>query len=331
MFFKSPHFFLLFILLVPFAYYVKRKSKSPSLRFSNTLLLDEFKPSLKARLSSNLIWLRFASLCLVIFALARPQLPVPESKLRSEGIDIVLAIDCSTSMRALDFKINGKRADRLEVVKTVVADFIKARQSDRIGLVAFSARPYTVCPLTLDYDWLISNLERVKTGMIEDGTAIGSGIAASLARLRQSRAKSKIIILLTDGVNNTGKTPPLTAADAARALNVKVYTIGSGSRDVVPYPVQGLFGNIVYQNVKIELDEDTLMKIAEATNGKYYRATDTQSLKKIYKEIDSLEKTPVEEKGYLEYKELFAYFAVAVFIFLAAEIVLSQTILRKLP
>jgi Ca-activated chloride channel family protein len=234
-------------------------------------------------------------------------------------------------MLAEDFKLGGQRQNRVEVVKSVVKDFIMGRSNDRIAIVAFAARAYMVCPLTLDYGWLLDNLERVKTGLVEDGTAIGAGIATSLNRLKDTKGKSKVIILLTDGRNNTGKISPLTAAEAARALKIKIYTIGAGSKGPVPYPVKDFFGNTVYQPVEIDIDEDTLIKIADITGGKYFRATDTESLRKIYKEIDSLEKTVIEEKGYLEYNELFNIFLILSLVFLLLDIILSNTILRKIP
>jgi Ca-activated chloride channel family protein len=305
--------------------------RQPGLKFSSGDLLGKPKASLKLRLSRNLVYLRPAAAVLLVLALARPQTPVADSKVQSEGIDIVLAIDCSTSMLAEDFRLGGERQNRLEVVKSVVKDFIMGRKNDRIGIVVFASRAYTVCPLTLDYGWLLDNLERVKTGLVEDGTAIGSGIATSLNRLRDSKAKSKVIILLTDGRNNTGDISPLTAAEAAKALKIKIYTIGAGSKGPVPYPVKDFFGNTVYQPVQIDIDEDTLIKIADMTGGRYFRATDTESLRKIYKEIDGLEKTAIEEKGYLEYNELFGMFAVAALLLLLAEIILSNTLLRKIP
>jgi Ca-activated chloride channel family protein len=213
----------------------------------------------------------------------------------------------------------------------VVSEFIRGRQNDRMGIVAFAARAYTVCPLTLDYGWLLQNLERIKIGMIEDGTAIGSGIGSSLNRLKDTKAKGKVVILLTDGRNNAGKLAPLTAAEAARALGVKIYTIGVGTKGLAPYPIKDFFGNTVYQPIRIDIDEDTLIKIAAKTNAKYFRATDTESLRKIYEEIDRLEKTPIEEKGYLEYKELFGLFLIPGLILLFSEVILGNTVLRRLP
>jgi len=205
------------------------------------------------------------------------------------------------------------------------------RQSDRIGMVAFAARAYTVCPLTLDYPWLISNLERVEIGAIEDGTAVGSAISSSLNRLKDTEAKAKVIVLLTDGVNNAGKISPLTAAEAAKALGVKIYTIGAGTKGLAPYPVRGLFGQKGYRNIKVEIDEKTLKKIARMSGGKYFRATDAKSLKNIYREIDALEKTPIEETGFQQYKELFSRLVVSALSLLMLEIFLSNTVLRRLP
>jgi len=324
------------LILIPviallFLYKHKRQGAESSFKFSSGELFGKLKGSFKLRLSQRLVYLRFLAMALLIFALARPQSPVADSKIHSEGVDIVLALDCSTSMLAEDFKLGGQRQNRVEVVKNVVKDFIIGRKNDRIAIVVFASRAYTVCPLTLDYGWLLDNLKRVKTGLVEDGTAIGSGIATSLNRLRDSKAKSKVVILLTDGRNNTGKISPLTAAEAAKALRIKVYTIGAGSKGPVPYPVKDFFGNTVYQSVQIDIDEDTLMQIADMTKAKYFRATDTESLRKIYKEIDALEKTDIEEKGYLEYNELFSLFLILALIGLILDIVLSHTLLRKIP
>jgi len=319
------------IVLLFFLYKQKKQVSESGFKFSSGELVGKLNGTFKLRLSQNLIYVRILAVILLIFALARPQSPVADSKIQSEGIDIVLAIDCSTSMLAEDFKLGGQRQNRVEVVKNVVKDFIMGRKNDRIAIVAFASRAYTVCPLTLDYGWLLDNLERVKTGLIEDGTALGSGIATSLNRLKDSKAKSKVVILLTDGRNNTGKISPLTASEAARALKIKVYTIGAGSKGPVPYPVKDFFGNTVYQPIQIDIDEDTLIKIADMTGAKYFRATDTESLRKIYKEIDELEKTTIEEKGYLEYNELFNVFLILSLMFLLLDIVLSNTILRKIP
>jgi Ca-activated chloride channel family protein len=289
------------------------------------------KPTFRVKLSRSLVMIRIAALILIILALCRPQSVIEETRIETEGIDIVLAIDTSTSMLAEDFTINGKRENRLEVVKKVVKEFIGGRHSDRIGIVAFASRAYTVAPLTLDYDWLMHNLERVKTGIIEDGTAIGSGLSAALNRLKNTDAESKVIILLTDGRNNAGRISPLTAAEVAGALYIKVYTIGAGTKGLAPYPAKDIFGNTVYQSVKINIDDETLRKIAEKTDAKYFRATDTESLKDIYRQIDKLEKTKIEETGYREYRELFHYFLLSGLALLIFEIIINNTILRRVP
>lgn len=329
--FHNPIFLILIPAAAAIIFFAKKQNAQSGIRFSSEDFLNKLKSSFKIKLAKNLFFLRLASVTLIILALARPQSPVADSKIQSDGIDIVLAIDCSTSMLAEDFKISNRRQNRIEVVKDVVKDFIRARKNDRIAIVAFAARAYTVCPLTLDYGWLLENLERIKTGMIEDGTALGSGIASSLNRLKETAAKSKIIILLTDGRNNTGKISPFTAAEAALALKIKVYTIGAGSKGLAPYPMNDFFGNTVYQPIQIDIDEDTLIKVASLTNAKYFRATDTESLRKIYKEIDKMEKTTIEDKGYLEYNELFPIFLIPGIILLFLEIILSNTVLRKIP
>jgi Ca-activated chloride channel family protein len=254
-----------------------------------------------------------------------------ETIFKTEGIDIVLTIDASGSMAAEDFKKDGKRQNRLAIVKDVVQEFVDQRQNDRIGLVAFGGVAYTVCPLTTDYSWLSKNLERITLGLIEDGTAIGSGIASSVARLRSSEAKSKVIVLLTDGIHNAGKLNPLEAARVAESLGIKIYTIGAGTKGYAPFPATDFFGRTVYQNILIEIDEKTLQEIAKITGGQYFRATDTESLRQIYKEIDALEKTKIEQVGFLEYEELFHWFLLVALIFLLMQILLEQTVFLKVP
>ncbi len=271
------------------------------------------------------------AVCLVV-ALARPQGGIAASRVRTEGIDIMLAVDVSSSMLAEDFTVDGKRANRLAAVKKVVADFIARRGGgDRIGLVLFAARPYTQCPLTLDHGWLQRNLDRAEIGMIEDGTAIGSALAAAVGRLQASHAKSKIIILLTDGQSNAGKIGPLAAAEAAGALGYRVHAIGAGTRGMAPFPARDLFGNRVFQPVPVDVDEKTLEQIATQTGGRYFRATDTESLEAIYAEIDTLEKTPHSGLHYREYRELYAWVLVPAVLLLAGELILARTVLRVLP
>lgn len=329
----NPWILLLIMFLPLLVYLVKRfeDQKQSSLRFSNQDLIKELKPSLRVKLSQRLIYLRMAGLCLFIFAASRPQSVLEETNIHVEGIDIVLAVDASSSMRAMDFEMGARRVDRLEVVKNVVSDFIRKRPNDRIGMVAFSALAYTVCPLTLDHDWLERNLERVRIGMIKDGTAIGSAITAALNRAKDAETKEKIIILLTDGRNNAGRISPMASAEAAKALGVRIYTIGAGTKGLAPYPVKDMLGNTVLTPLKIEIDEELLKKIAQTTDGEYFRATDTKSLKKIYERIDNLEKTPMEETGYNIYKELFMFFLIPALILLVLEISLSGAYLRRLP
>ncbi len=329
--FKTPLVLLLIPLVLAAAYFIKRRAKVASFVFSSTDVANKVPGSWKSRFAFIPGALRLALLLLLVIALSGPRKVSLDSKISTEGLDIVLAIDCSGSMAAEDFTINGKRKNRLDVIKGVVAEFIDARPYDRIGLVAFGSRAYTVCPLTMDHAWLKTNLDRVRLGLIEDGTAIGSGISSSVIRLKKSQAKSKIVILLTDGVNNAGKIDPITAAKNAAALKVKVYTIGAGAKGLAPFPVQDMFGRKFYQTVQIDIDEASLTKIADMTQGKYFRATDTESLRNIYKEIDRLEKTKIEQTGYKQYEELFWICVVLGLVLLLIEIILSNTIFLRIP
>jgi Ca-activated chloride channel family protein len=288
-------------------------------------------PGQRARWRWLLPALRLAAVGLLILGLTRPQLGRAATQVRAEGIDIMLAVDLSGSMLAEDFQLDGDRANRLEAVKRVVKEFLAKRPNDRVGLVLFAARPYTQAPLTLDHGWLLTNLERAQIGMIEDGTAIGSALATAVGRLESSEAKSKIVILLTDGQSNAGKVPPLTAAESAKALGYRVYTIGAGTRGTAPYPQVDPFGRKVYVNMPVDVDEDTLKAIAETTGGKYFRATDTDSLRRIYDDIDKLETTSEEGLQYLDYDELYVWLVVAALLLLVGEAVLAQTWLRVLP
>jgi Ca-activated chloride channel homolog len=331
--FESP-WLLLLILLVPIVVFIAerfRNNLTGSLRFSDKGLLDKLKPTLKIRLTGSLIYLRAVVLILVVISLARPQKPIEETKIYVEGIDIVLVLDTSTSMQAMDFEMGGRRFDRLTVVKNVVEEFIKNRPNDRIGIVAFAAQAYTVCPLTLDHDWLERNLERVTIGMVEDGTAIGAAISGAVNRIKDTKAKEKTVILLTDGQNNAGKVSPLAAAEAAKTMGIKVYTIGAGTDGFAPFPVKTMFGETVLQPVEVKIDEKLLKEIAKITGGQYFRAIDTQSLWDIYKEIDKLEKTKIEEVGYRKYDELFWMFLFPALGLLLVEIAARKTIFRRIP
>jgi len=329
----TPQALLLLLAIPPLVYLVKRldaRTRS-SFRFSDRHLVEGLKPSWRIIFARRLVYLRAASLALFIIAASRPQSTIEETKIYVEGIDIVLAVDVSSSMLAMDFEIGGRRVDRLEVVKKVVEDFVQKRPNDRIGLVGFASQAYTICPLTLDHNWLEKNIERLQVGLIEDGTAIGSAISASLNRLKDTETKEKIIILLTDGRNNSGRISPMAGAEAARALGVRIYTIGAGTKGLAPYPVKDMFGNKVLRHVKIDIDEKLLREIADITGGMYFRATDTRSLENIYDRIDELEKTPMEEVGYNIYHELFSFFLIPGLLLLAGEIALSNTILRRIP
>jgi len=268
---------------------------------------------------------------LMIVGLARPQRAHSRTEISANGIDIVLGLDVSGSMQALDFQINRQRVNRIEVVKSVVSKFIDERSDDRIGLIAFAGAPYLVSPITLDHDWLQQNLERVTVGAADDGTAIGSAIAAGVNRLRLTPAKSKVFILLTDGVNNTGKISPLAAAEAAKAMGVKIYTIGVGVRGDAPIPVRDAAGNTRLIMAKVDVDERTLQAVAQETGGKFYRATDTDSLQKIYEEINRFEKTAQTVQKFERTEELYPWALVPSLAILGLSLTLQQTRLRRLP
>ncbi len=333
MIFSSKWFLLTLLILPVMVHFYRKRTFTTSIKFSDIGNLKRLKPSLMFRLRSILIVLRISALALLILGLARPQKGIENTKISTEGIDIVLALDVSGSMRAQDFTINRKRTDRLTVVKQVVRDFISRRLNDRIGTVIFARYAYTQCPLTIDYGVLLQFLDNVQIvdDPNEDGTAVGSAIATAVKRLKDSKAKSRIIILLTDGRNNIFDVDPITATEIAKAFNIKIYTIGVGTYGEVPYPTQDFLGRQVLTPVRIDIDEDTLKEIAHNTGGKYYRATDSKSLRKIYKEIDTLEKTETLSNTFMEYREIFGYFVLPGLFLLLAEIVLANTRLRKIP
>lgn len=308
-----------------------RTGRTGALLYPSADLVRSIGRGVTANVGRARTTLRLLALALLVVALARPQQGLGTAEVETSGIDIVLALDVSGSMRALDFELDGKRADRLEVVKSVVRRFVDARQDDRIGIVGFAGRPYLVSPLTLDHDWLAQNLERVRIGLIEDGTAVGSAIAASVNRLREQKAKSKVVVLLTDGVNNAGKVEPLTAAEAARALGIKVYTIAAGTQGEAPMPVTDRFGNERVVMAPVEVDEKTLRAVAERTGGAFFRATDTRTLEGIYAQIDQLERTAETVKRYEEYRELYHWPLLLGLVVLALELLLAETRLRSLP
>jgi Ca-activated chloride channel family protein len=276
------------------------------------------------------LWAVFAAV-LMIVGLARPQRGHSRTEVTANGIDIVLGLDVSGSMQALDFLVDNQRVNRIEVVKSVVGKFIDERPNDRIGLIAFAGAAYLVSPITLDHDWLQQNLERVTIGGVDDGTAIGSAIAAAVNRLRTTPAKSKVVILLTDGMNNTGKISPLAAAEAAKALGVKIYTIGVGVRGKAPVPVRDEAGNVRLIMAQVDVDEKTLQTVADQTGGKFYRATDTDSLKKIYEQINRLETSAQTVQKFEHYDELYPWALIPALAIIGFGFILQQTRYRSLP
>lgn len=329
--FHDPWLLLLLLLLPVWLWWQRRVAARGGLRFSSVAAAQNAR-SFWARVGPTLLTaLSGATLVLFVVALARPQVGRSESRMKTEGIDIVLAVDVSGSMLAMDFKVNDKSLDRISVVKQVVKEFVAARPNDRIGMVAFAGRAYVASPLTLDHDWLERNLDRIKVGLIEDGTALGSGLGTAVNRLRDTKAKSRVVILLTDGVNNVWKVQPMDAAKAAKEFGVRVYTIGAGTRGVAPMPVS-MGGRIVgYQPMPVEIDEQLLKQIAELTGGQYFRATDTDSLREIYQQIDKLEKHVVETVKYEDWRELFPWFLGPGLGCLLLAVTLQHTRLRRLP
>lgn len=329
--FSHPEVLWLLVLIPPLAFLRGRRGVATAIRYSTTQTARALAVARKSKAGKWLGTLRMLALGLLVVALARPQIVHGTSEVEASGIDILLAVDVSGSMEALDFHIKGEPVNRIDVVKKVVSKFIEERPNDRIGLVAFAGRPYMVSPLTLDHNWLQQRLETINTGMVEDGTAIGSAIASGVNRLRDQNAKSKIVILLTDGMNNTGKISPLTSAEAAEALGIKVYTIGAGSRGEVPVPVTDQFGNRQLVTARVDIDEDTLKKVARMTGAHYYRATDTDSLGRIYNEINKLETTTRKIKKFEHRNEVFPWVAIPALLFLGIELTLAHTRFRRLP
>ncbi len=320
------------LLLIPVLALLKGKfGGTPGILFSSTQLVVAVGKKRRAHAGAILSSLVYAAMAFLIIALARPQLGSTVEHVQASGVDIMLVLDVSGSMIAEDYVIGTSRANRIDVVKRVTQQFIEARPNDRIGIIAFAGRPYLVSPLTLDHDWLIQNLDRVQIGLVEDGTAIGSALASAAARLKDRDAKTKLIVLLTDGANNAGKVQPLTAAEAGKALGIKIYTIGAGSNGPVPVPMKDAFGRTVYQKMVFDFDEKLLDQIAAIGDGKYFRAADTSSMGKTFKEIDRLEKTKVEVDKSVNYHDYFPLALLLSFLFLGAEAFLSQTLWRRLP
>lgn len=327
MFFANPAYLYLLVLLVPMVlwYIYKQRNKQPNIRISSLEPFVKAPKTYKNYLRHLPFVLRMIVVILVIIVLARPQSTDNWQSSMTEGIDIMLAVDISSSMLTEDLKPN-----RLEAAKDVAAEFINGRPNDNIGLVCFAGESFTQCPLTTDHTVLINLFKDIHSGMIEDGTAIGLGIANAVNRIKDSQAKSRVIILLTDGSNNRGEIAPITAAEIAKTFGIRIYTVGVGTYGTAPYPMQTPFG-VQYQNVTVDIDEPTLKQIASVTGGAYFRATDNKKLKAIYEEIDQMEKTKISVKEYSKKKEEFLPFALWALALLLLEVLLRNSILRTIP
>ena len=314
---------LLLMLLIPVLLWWRTRRRGPAVNFPDGAMLKKLPVSLAVRLQPLLTVLYVLGLACLIVAIARPQRGLQESRVNTEGVDIVLLLDLSTSMETPDFSRNGQRQTRIESAKQVISEFISKRKDDRIGMVAFAALPYSIAPLTLDHSWLVQRMDGLHTGMLEDGTAIGDAIASAVNRLRDSKAKSRIVILLTDGINNRGELTPENAAQAAAALGIKVYTIGVGGG----LPVRQGFFTLPPQ----EIDEATLKRIAERSKAKFFRARDLKTLEEVYDRIDKLEKTEIEMQQFTRFEEKAGGWLIAALIFLTLEKVFSLSRFGRLP
>ena len=325
--FANPYFLLL-LLLVPifvvFHFFYLNKKRT-QITFSDFNSFSGIKPTLKQQFNFLPFVLKMLAFALAVVALARPQSSMSGQNIKTEGIDIMMALDISNSMLAEDLKPN-----RIEAAKKVAEEFIDSRPNDRIGLVIFGGESFTQCPLTTDHAVLKNLFTGIESGMLADGTAIGEGLATAVNRIRKSKAKSKVIILLTDGVNNIGSISPGTAGEIAKTFGIRVYTIGVGTRGMAPFPVRTPFG-IQYQNMEVQIDEGILKQIAADTDGKYFRATNTSKLKTIYDEIDKLENTKLDVTEFHNYTEEFYPWALAALLFFLIDILLRYTLFKKLP
>lgn len=325
--FEYPYFLLLLLiipLLIVFQIFYDKK-QYPNIHYSQLSPFESFTKSWKVKLRLLPNCIRYLALTLLIIAIARPQSYLSKDEMNVEGVDIVVALDISGSMLAEDFKPN-----RLEAAKEVAKDFMQGRLTDNIGLIVFSGEAFTQCPPTTDHRMLLELTSKVESGIIEDGTAIGDGLATAINRMKDTKTKSKTIILLTDGVNNMGAIDPLTAAEIAKEHKMRVYTIGIGKIGMAPYPFQTPFGK-QYQNVEVNIDEPLLKEIAKTTGGKYFRSTDKNSLQTIFKEIDNMEKSIIDVSSYKMKKDRALPFLIAALLFLIAEVLLRKTILRTNP
>jgi Ca-activated chloride channel family protein len=324
---------LFLLLLIPLIAILRgRFGHAAAVQYSGLSLLGPLVRRRRSLAGGWLSALLYATLACLIVALARPQKIDSSSQVQESGIDIMLAIDLSPSMEALDYHKNGQELSRVDVVREAVGQFIQDRPNDRIGMVVFAGEAFLMSPLTLDHDWLMQNVDRLHVGLAGDATAIGSALAVCANRLRDSKAKSKIIVLLTDGANNAGKITPLAAAQAAAALHIKIYTIGAGSADVAKFPVRDPFtGQRTYTTIPVDIDTDALKKIAEVGGGQFFRAADTDAMENVYKTINKLEVSRVETKRFEHAREFFPYALYPGLFFLGLEIVLSHTRFRRVP
>jgi Ca-activated chloride channel family protein len=329
--FLQPEWFWAFAALPLIILWRGRRGPVAAIEFSDVSLARDVARRTRSRIGGIVWLLPILAAAGMIVGLARPQRTDSRTEVTANGIDIVLGLDVSGSMQALDFAVNNNRVNRIAVVKSVVSKFIDERPNDRIGLIAFAASPYIVSPLTLDHDWLQTNLDRVNVGIGDDGTAIGSALAAAVNHLRTTSAKSKVVILLTDGVNNTGKISPLAAAEAARALGVKVYTVGVGVRGKAPIPVRDEQGRTHIMMMTVDVDEKTLQAVASETGGQFYRATDTDSLQKIYEQINRYETSAQTVQKFEHVEELYRWTLYPSLGLLALSFLLQQTRFRRLP
>jgi Ca-activated chloride channel family protein len=330
--FAHPSLLLLLLLLPPLAWLKGRRGAPPAFVYSSVQLVRAMQNISRSRAGGFLGSLRWLLLAVLIVALAQPRLAKSTTEVKASGIDIVCALDLSGSMISEDFVVNNQRVNRFNMARSVLKSFIDKRPNDRVALVVFAAQAFIAAPLTLDHDYLQENLDRLEIGTINsDATAIGDALVTAINQLRELKSKSKIIILATDGQNNSGKIQPLLAANAAAALGVKIYTVGIGEQGMAPMPVFMGGQKVGYQNVPVDVDEDTLQKIADKTGGKYYRADNAERFRQIYAEIDKLEKTEAAVSKYTQFKELFPWLAGGGLALLMLEIVLGQTAFRRLP
>jgi Ca-activated chloride channel family protein len=329
--FLQPEWFWAFAALPLIILWRGRRGPVAAVEYSDVSIARDVARRTRSRVGGVVWLLPIVAAALMVVGLARPQRTHSRTEVTANGIDIVLGLDVSGSMQALDFTVDNYRVNRIAVVKSVVSKFIDERPNDRIGLIAFAAAPYIVSPLTLDHDWLLQNLERINVGIGDDGTAIGSAIAAAVNHLRTTTAKSKVVILLTDGVNNSGKISPLAAAEAARALGVRVYTIGVGVRGKAPIPVRDEAGRVHVIMANVDVDEKTLQAVANETGGQFYRATDTNSLQKIYEQINRYETSAQTIQKFEHVEELYKWPLYPSLGFLGLGVLLQQTRFRRLP